>query len=287
MGAQDEGHVRAGFDFYGPQYARFDSAVAAELRREVYGEDIGQQGWRTSAEQAEVADLLGLGPDRRVLDVACGAGGPSLALVERTGCRLTGLDAEVSGIVHAQARASARGLGAQASFAVFDCGGRLPFEDRTFDAVLCIDAICHLPERFATLAEWARVLRPGGRLLFSDPAVLTGAVDRQALDVRGAAGFFLVVPPGLNESALEAAGLAVLRCEDRTAATAEIAGRWYAARRRKAALLQEEEGAAWFEQRQRFLALTAELAGSRRLSRFLYVAEKPAAPGMIGTRGAP
>src|SRR5689334_12545222 len=47
----------AGFNFYGPQYSRFDSPIAAEMRVEVYGEDIGQQGWRTSAEQSEIADL--------------------------------------------------------------------------------------------------------------------------------------------------------------------------------------------------------------------------------------
>src|SRR5204863_2190566 len=58
MTGQDEGGEGGGFDFYGPQYARFDSELAAELRREVYGEDIGQQGWRTAAEQAEIADLL-------------------------------------------------------------------------------------------------------------------------------------------------------------------------------------------------------------------------------------
>ncbi len=265
------------FDFYGPQYARFASALAATLRREVYGEDSGQQGWRTALEQAEMAALLGLGPDRRVVDVACGAGGPSLALVERTGCRLTGLDAEAAGIAHAQAQASARGLADRATFAVLDCGGRLPFEDGAFDAVLCIDAMCHLPDRFATLSEWARLLRGGGRLVFSDPAVLTGAVARSDLDVRASAGFFLFVPPGLNETALAAAGFALLRCDDRTAASAEIAARWHEARIRHAAALRREEGPDWFEQRQRFLAVTAELARSRRLSRFLYVAEKPPA----------
>jgi SAM-dependent methyltransferase len=267
-----------GFDFYGPQYARFDSELAAELRREVYGEDIGQQGWRTAAEQAEIADLLRPGPDSHILDVACGAGGPSLALVEGTGCRLTGLDAEAAGIAHAQAQASTRGLAGRATFAVLDCGGRLPFEDGTSDAVLCVDAINHLPDRFATLAEWARLLRPGGRLLFSDPAVLTGAVTKSALDIRAATGFFLFVPPGLNEKAIEAADLTLLRCEDRTAATAEIAARWHAARLRRAAVLRREEGAEWFEQRQRFLAISAELAASRRLSRFLYLAEKPRPP---------
>lgn len=266
------------FDFYGPQYARFDSELATELRREVYGEDMGQQGWRSSAEQAEIADLLRLGPDRHILDVACGAGGPSLALVERTSCRLTGLDAEPAGIARAQAKTAQRGLGDRATFAVVDCGGPLPYPDGAFDAVLCIDAICHLPDRLATLSEWARLLRRGGRLLFSDPVVVTGAVAKSALDIRAAAGFFLFVPPGINEEAIKAADLNLLRCEDRTRACAEIAARWHAARARRAAVLQLDEGAAWFEQRQRFLATTAELASSGRLSRFLYVAEKSAAP---------
>jgi SAM-dependent methyltransferase len=275
MTGQDEGHVSGGFNFYGPQYARFDNELAAELRREVYGEDIGQQGWRTADEQVEIANLLGSSPDSRVLDVACGAGGPSLALVERTGCRLTGLDAEPAGIAHAEAQASARGLADRTTFVVLDCGRRLPFEDGTFDAVLCIDAICHLPDRFATLSEWARLLRQGGRLVFSDPAVLTGAVAKGALDIRASTGFFLVVPPSLNEKLIEAANLTLLRCEDRTTATAEIAARWHAARLRRADVLQRDEGVLWFEKRQRFLAITAELAGSRCLSRFLYVAEKP------------
>lgn len=278
MTRQDERAEGSGFNFYGPQYARFDSALAVELRREVYGEDIGQQGWRTAGEQAEIAALLRIGPESSVLDIACGAGGPSLALVERTGCRLTGLDAETAGIAHAQAQASARGLDSRATFAVLDCGGRLPFEDGAFDAVLCIDAICHLPDRFATVSEWARLLRRGGRLLFSDPGVITGEVAKAALDLRGSAGYFVLVPPGLNEKAIEAARLTLERGEDRTAATAEIAARWHAARLRRTAALQHEEGAEWFEERQRFLAITAELAERRRLSRFFYVAEKPAAP---------
>ena len=58
MSGEDNGRTSA--DFYGPQYARIDSELAAEIRREVFGEDIGQESWRTAAEQAEIADLLGL-----------------------------------------------------------------------------------------------------------------------------------------------------------------------------------------------------------------------------------
>jgi SAM-dependent methyltransferase len=276
--AQDPGATPR-FDFYGAHYGRFGSDLMAALRREVYGEDLGQTSWRSAAEQADIADLLRLGPDLHLLDVACGSGGPSLALAERTGCRVTGLDLEPAGIAHAEVQARARGLAGRAAFRALDCGGRLPFGDGAFDAVLCIDSIVHLPDRFGTLREWARLLRPGGRLLFTDTAVLTGPIAKAEIDVRASIGFFLFVPPGLNEEAIAAAGLALLRREDRTSATAEIAARWHAVRARHAAELERGEGADWFAQRQRFLAATAELAESRRLSRFLYLAEK------VGTHG--
>ena len=209
-----------------------------------------------------------------MLDIACGGGGPSLALVERTGCQIIGVDIEPTGIEHANAEALARGLAARSTFAVMDCSGRLAFEDGAFDAVLCVDAISHLPDRFGTLSEWASSARRGGRLLFTDSGVLTGAVAKTELDIRGGIGFFLVVPSGLDEQAIEAAGLILLKREDRTAATAEVAARLHDARARRAAALEREEGADWFGQRQRLLATMAELAKSRRLSRFLYLAEK-------------
>jgi SAM-dependent methyltransferase len=273
---QGDESTRGRSDYYSTRYARFGDDLAAEMRREVFGEDLGQSGWTTASELPELVDLLRLGSDRQVLDVACGPGGWSLALVERTGCRLTGLDVEPGGIAHASDQAAARGLADRATFVVADCAGRLPFEDGSFDAILCNDAICHLQDRFGTLAEWARLLGAGGRLVFTDPGVLTGAVAKTELDVRSTSGFFLFVPHGLDAAAIAAAGLILLRQEDRTATIAETASRWHAARARRAAAVERMEGTAAFEQRQRFFATTAELARSRRLSRFLYVAEKPA-----------
>jgi SAM-dependent methyltransferase len=246
----------------------------------VYGEDLGQQGWRTPAEEIDIAAHLRVGPESRVLDVACGAGGPSLALALRSGCRLTGVDVEAGAIAYAVAQAAARELAGRTTFTALDCGGPLPFADESFDAILCVDAINHLPDRFGTVGEWGRLLRPGGRLVFIDPMVVTGAVAKDELDIRASLGFTLLVPPGLDEKAIAAAGLVLLGCEDRTAATATIAGRWHAIREQRAALLEREEGQDWYRNRQRFLATTAALAASRRLSRFLYVAEKPR-PGPI------
>jgi SAM-dependent methyltransferase len=261
-------------DFYTVKYTSFDSDVATELRQEVFGEDIGQQGWRTATEQAEIAELLGIDKSSRVLDICCGSGGPSLALVQRTGCRLNGIDRETAGIAHAQAHASARGLSDRATFSLVDCAGPLPFEDSSFDAVLCIDAIPHLPNRFGTLREWSRLLRNKGRVVFTDNAVVTGEVAKSELDLRTASGFFLFVPPGLNEEAIKAAGLKLLRCDDSTPAMAEIGARMCAARIRRANELEREEGAEGFHERQQLYAIATELAKSRRLSRFRYVAEK-------------
>jgi ubiquinone/menaquinone biosynthesis C-methylase UbiE len=157
MTKQHEGRT----DFYSVRYGSFGSELAAELRREVYGTDTGQMKWRTAAEQAEIAEFLRVGQTSRVLDVACGSGGPSLALIEGIQCRLTGVDLEDAGIAYAQSQASARGLADQATFTVLNCGAPLPFEDSSFDAVLCIDAIQHFRDRFGTLRDWTRLLRNG------------------------------------------------------------------------------------------------------------------------------
>ena len=261
--------------FYGSQYTRIYGQLASEIRREAFGEDFGQESWRSPAEQAEIAALLRLGPGARVLDVACGAGGPSLALVEQTGCHLLGIDIVPEGVSSATAEAVKRGLADRAKFVVLDGNEPLPFEDATFDAIVCIDSIGHLPDRHSALRDWARLLKAGGRLVYTDPFVVTGALSKLEIDGRCALspnGLF--VPPGFNEGAVAAAGLVLLQSVDRAAAAAEIAGRWHAARERRAKALIKEEGQDWFQRRQVMLSMTAHLALERRLTRFFYLAEK-------------
>jgi SAM-dependent methyltransferase len=262
--------------FYSGQYRRFSSPLAADIRRMVYGEDLGQQGWRSLEEQEAIVELIVQFSPCRVLDVACGSGGPSLALVRRTGCWLTGIDSEPSAIAWARKRTQELGLAARAQFEVVDCNRALPFDDRAFDIVVCIDAILHLADRTVAVGDWARCLRLGGRILFTDAAVLTGPMSKDDIDIRASQGSFTVAPPGANESAIAAAGLSLLGSEDTTEAAAVLAARWLEVRERFSAPLVEQEGEEFFANRQRFLKTTAELAASKRLSRFLYLAEKHA-----------
>ena len=263
------------YEFYDAQYARFGTELAADIRREVYGADLGQQGWRTLAEQEEIVVLVGSHAGAHVLDIACGSGGPSLAIADRAGCRLTGLDIEPAGIEEAKRRALALGLQDRVDFVVADCSAPLPLEDDAYDVAVCIDAVLHLRDRHAAFKDWFRLLRPGGRLLLTDAAVLTGDISKHEIDVRASQGEFVLVPLGFNERALEQAGFSLVACKDQTSSTAEIAGKLIAARQARSAKLQAEEGAQWFSSRQAFLSMTEALARTSRLSRFLYIAQKP------------
>ena len=261
-------------DLYTGEYGRFAEALQSAIRRETWGEEMGQSGWITTVEQDWMIDFLGLKAGSRLLDVACGSGGPTLRIVEKTGAHATGIDIHQDGVENATRLATARGLADRARFQVCDASKPLPFHDAAFDAVLCVDAINHLAGREGVLAEWARVLRPGGRVLFADPVVLTGALTNEEIAVRSSIGFFLFVAPDYDDRLIASAGLRLVAKEDTTESVARLAGRWREARAKREADVREVEGDQKFEDLQRFLEVASRIAGERRLSRFLYGAEK-------------
>ena len=111
------------------------------------------------------------------------------------------------------------------------------------------------------------MLRPDGRLLFTDAHVLTGPISKPEFDLRALPqGAYLLVPAGCNEAAIDAAGPALLELTDITDATATIAQGLHDARARHAEELGLDEDAAWFASRQSFLAITAKLGPKSRQS---------------------
>jgi SAM-dependent methyltransferase len=57
-------------------------------------------------------------------------------------------------------------------------GGALPFPDRSFDRVVVVDMLEHVPDEAAVLSELARILRPGGRLVVNTPHLKRTALRR-------------------------------------------------------------------------------------------------------------
>jgi len=260
---------------YDANYRNFQTELYAQIRRDAFGEDIGQSSWLTADEQDKFNAWLNLAPGKTLLDVACGSGGPALRIAAQTGCSVFGVDVHQDAISTAISLAAERGLTQAARFQVADATAPLPFPEASFDAITCIDAINHLPDRARVIADWARLLKPGGRMLFTDPITVTGPLTRDEIAVRSSIGFFLFVPYGYDELVVAACGLRLLKNENVTQNMADLAARRGAARARRESNLRRIEGDSTYAGQQEFFAVAARIASEGRLSRFVYLAEKP------------
>lgn len=261
--------------FYDGHYGHLTADPQIAVRRETYDEDLGQSSWITLAEAREFFRALDLGPRRTALEVACGSGGLTCRMALETGAVCTGVDINEHGIEAATRTAREQRLETRVTFRIADAGRPLPFPDAAFDAVFCNDAINHLPGRLDVLRDWHRVLRPGGRVLFTDPIVVTGPVTNEEIRERSSIGFFLFTPEGCNEHLLAQSGFEVREARDVTEPVASVSRRWRDARAARRDPLTALEGEDGFEGVQRFLEAVHTLASERRLSRFMYLASKP------------
>jgi ubiquinone/menaquinone biosynthesis C-methylase UbiE len=131
-------------------------------------------------------ERAGLEPGAQVLDVGCGTGTLALEAQRRLGQtgRVVGVDPSPAQIARARAKAARRHLGTEFQIGVIE---HLAFPDQTFDVVLATLMLHHLPAPLKRqgLAEIARVLKPGGRLVLAD---FTPQRDRRGRAARFHAG---------------------------------------------------------------------------------------------------
>src|SRR5215207_4800584 len=126
-------------DLFYNTYGHFDERVLAAVRAETFGRDIGQNSWLTADEYEHFVSWLDLNSTSRVLEVASGSGGPALHLAEQWGCRVTGVDANESGVATAARAAADSKISGRVNFQVADANAPLPFDEGGFDALVCID----------------------------------------------------------------------------------------------------------------------------------------------------
>jgi len=147
---KDASLVQAMFDRVAPRYDLANRVLSA-----------GQDGhWRrvtAAAARPEGAD---------VLDVAAGPGNVAVELVRQGAAQVTALDLSFN-MLWEGARQGHVGISWVNGDAL-----ALPFDDATFDAVTISFGLRNIPDPEAALAEFARVTRPGGRVVvceFADP----------------------------------------------------------------------------------------------------------------------
>jgi SAM-dependent methyltransferase len=164
---------------------------ASEAVRWLLGEDLHPGGERATV---RLAELAGLEPGGRVVDVAAGPGTTARLLARRYGAAVVGVELG-AGTVE-RARAETRDARVR-----FLCGDAeaLPLADGEFDVALSECSLCTFPDQPRAVAEMARVLRPGGRVAIADvtadsdalPPALRTAAARVACvaDARSEAGY--------------------------------------------------------------------------------------------------
>ena len=141
--------------------------------------------------------LNGLNEDSSVLDMGAGYGGAARYFAIKFGCEVVALN--LSEVENSRDREMNRQKGLGHLINVVDGSFEdLPFEDAAFDVVWSQDAILHSGRRRQVIAEAARVLKPGGEMIFTDPmqaddcpgGVLDPILDRIHLDSLASPAFY-------------------------------------------------------------------------------------------------
>lgn len=261
------------FDIY---FGSFSGPAFQNIRVDTYGEDIGQFCWITAGEYRDFIQFLRTEPGDHVLDIASGSGGPAISLSRETGAFVHGIDINQKAVSTARMLAEREGMSSRLDFRHADARDGLPFDENKFQAVICIDSIQNIGHRQHLLRESYRVLKPGGQILYTDTHLVTGIITFDEIASRvNVKMHFDFTPPGENERLMEAAGFDLEISVDATENMALISKRMHDARGRYHDELMLVEDEVEFDDTQRFLLSLHLLASERRLSRFVYVAQKP------------
>jgi cyclopropane-fatty-acyl-phospholipid synthase len=114
-----------------------------------------------------IARAVELKPGSRILDAGCGWGGPALFFAERYGCHVTGINLSPIQRDYALAWAARRGLGDRLTVEVRNVL-EMPYQNESFDQILFLESIIHMPEKDAIFARCRELLKPGGYLFIQE-----------------------------------------------------------------------------------------------------------------------
>jgi SAM-dependent methyltransferase len=166
---------------------------------------------------AEATESLGLRAalrrEDRVLDLCSGLGGPARYVAWRFGCRVTGIDLTASRVEDARRLTELVGLDGRVELVQGDVTD-LPFPGASFDVCLSQESLLHVGDKARVFAECRRVLRPGGRLAFSDWVALPGLGSAEHARLEEAFSAAGIVTAETYRERLEGAGFTAIEVDD-------------------------------------------------------------------------
>lgn len=243
-----------------------------QIRKEAYGEDIGQHSWVSAAELRAHMKDLNLSSDSMVLDFGCGPCGPLTFLAKETGCKMVGIDLSAAALTAGTTQAQELGVSDSIELRQADGNSPLEFEHK-FDAIVAFDVVLHLRNRAVVFERFPSLLRPKGKLLITDAGILTGPISNEEVYLRSVNGFTQFAPIGFNEAILESCGFKVLAVRDLTDGVIQNASGRLRARQNHSEELIQIEGPDTFDEQQKYLEVLILLSQRKALSRFAYLVE--------------
>ncbi len=197
-------HIWGGEDIHIGLYQPDDEPIAEASRRTV----------RHMADLLE-NESIDLDENTRVLDLGAGYGGSMRHLARRFGCHCVALN--LSEVENMRDREINREQGLDQLIDVVDGDfTSLPYEDSSFDVIWSQDALLHSGDREKVLAEAVRVLKPGGRLIFTDPMQSDDAPVEQLQPIYDRIHLDSLGSPGFYRQTLQRLGLEQVTFEDHT-----------------------------------------------------------------------
>lgn len=155
----------------------------------------------------ELAELCHITRDSYVLEVGCGVGVTACHLAGKIGCMVLGIDLSEKMVEWANKRADRKGLSERCEFRAADAQ-QLPFEDATFDAMLCESVTAFVPDKRKALSEYRRVVKPGGYVGLNEGTWVQGIPPQDFLTyIQRAMGGVNFLEPDEWRSLLEEGGL--------------------------------------------------------------------------------
>jgi sarcosine/dimethylglycine N-methyltransferase len=195
----------------------FDAVAARGITREHITEEVlqlhDQDHYGGTAAVDRLMAEAGVMTADRALDICSGLGGPARYIAWKTGCQVTGIDLTASRVAGAAALTEAAGL---AELVQFRQGNALalPFADGSFTLAISQEAFAHIPNKPTLVAGIARVLQPGGRLVFSDILSRERLGDDDARRLFDGMRFSEIATEGDYRGWLQAAGMSVVNVID-------------------------------------------------------------------------
>jgi len=158
----------------------------------------------------EIANLLDVAADDRILDIGSGIGGPARYFAHRFGCDVTGIDLTAEFCDVASHLTGLLGLGQRVRF-VLGNAVRMPFANNSFDGAYSMNVSMNIADKAGFYREIHRVLRPGGWLMLSEIAKGAGGdAEYPTPWADSARTSFLSTPEETRRGLLEA-GIDVVR----------------------------------------------------------------------------